>query len=771
MRLTRRAAFLFPIVFPVAAAFALGALSLAAQAPEKPLTIDAIFAHGPLIGEPPDQLTWSPDGKHLTYLDGGELMDVDPATGKTHVLVSAAKMENLNGSNGSEKDRDHRQRYNLASYVWAPDSTHILFDSNGRLWLYDLRNGTGIELGFSGLLSGDDPKFSPDGWSISFIKDHDLAVIALREPGTPTVPLTPTANPASDGQVLLNGEVDWVYEEELDVRSNYFWSPDSKKIAYLQMNETQVPQYPLTDWIPNHATVDWQRFPQPGDQNPEVHLGVVPAGGGKTVWMRIPLHNGDDYVPRFGWVNSKIVWIETLTRDHKHLALFFADADFGEPRQMLQISDDKFLDENYDVTVGDGTIVLTSWGDGHNHLYLYSYDKSKPLNSDAKLDRQLTKGDFEVGDGYNVDIARKVVNYTSNENDPLEQQLWQVNFSGERRQLSEGEGFHQVTFAPDGGAFTDKFSSRLTPPVMRVCRIIDKSGDKTGEKSNVDSCRVFWETHALDSYHLRSPEQLEVKARDGTSLYASLLLPEGASSANPTGNPAGVPLIVNPYGGPHDQIVANQWSGALLFDELLAQHGFAVLHADNRGMGSRGQAFAQAAYRNFGPVQLEDQLTIVDAVLAKYPQLDPKRLGWWGWSWGGTFTVYAMTHSDRFRTGVAVAPVTDWRNYDSIYTERYLGLPADDADGYRDFSVVNSASDLKGRLLIAHGTGDDNVHFENTVQLVQRLIDARIPYDLQIFPRKTHSIAGPEAQTQLFARILAQFETYLKPEATAAGGN
>jgi dipeptidyl-peptidase-4 len=447
--------------------------------------------------------------------------------------------------------------------------------------------------------------------------------------------------------------------------------------------------------------------------------------------------------------------------------LFFADTDYGEARQMLEVSDDKFLDENYDVTVGDGAIVLSNWSDGHNQLYLYSYDKSKPLNSDAKLDRQLTKGDFEVGDVYNVDIARKIVDYASNEGDPLEQQLWQANFNGERRQLSEGAGFHQATFSPDGGAFIDKFSTRMTPPVMRVCRTTDKAGDKPGEKSGADSCRVFWETHALDSYHLHPPEQFEVKAHDGTTLYATLLLPEGASSTNP----AGTPLVVNPYGGPHDQIVTNHWSGALLFDELLTQHGFAVLHADNRGMGSRGRAFEQAAYRNFGPVQLEDQLTVVDAVLAKYPQLDPKRLGWWGWSWGGTFTVYAMTHSDRFRTGVAVAPVTDWRNYDSIYTERYMGLPAEDVDGYRDFSVVNSASDLKGRLLIAHGTGDDNVHFENTVQLVQRLIDAGIPYDLQVFPRKTHSIAGPEAQTELFARILAQFETYLKPEAVAAGGN
>jgi dipeptidyl-peptidase-4 len=223
-----------------------------------------------------------------------------------------------------------------------------------------------------------------------------------------------------------------------------------------------------------------------------------------------------------------------------------------------------------------------------------------------------------------------------------------------------------------------------------------------------------------------------------------------------------VPLIVNPYGGPGPMTVVDKWSDSLLFDELLAEHGFAVLHADNRGTGKRGRAFAQAAYHNFGPVQLEDQLTVVDAVLKKYPQLDAKRLGWWGWSWGGTFTLYAMTHSDRFRAGVAVAPVTDWRNYDSIYTERYMSEPADFPDGYKNFSVVNSAANLKGHLLLAQGTGDDNVHLENSIQFIQKLIEAGIPYDLQLYPRKTHSIAGPDVRTHLFNRILAEFETYLK---------
>jgi dipeptidyl-peptidase-4 len=208
-----------------------------------------------------------------------------------------------------------------------------------------------------------------------------------------------------------------------------------------------------------------------------------------------------------------------------------------------------------------------------------------------------------------------------------------------------------------------------------------------------------------------------------------------------------------------------------LWDELLAQHGFAVLHVDNRGMGGRGRDFEQACYRNFGPLQLADQLAAVDQVLAKYPQLDKNRLGWWGWSWGGTFTLYAMTHSDRFRAGVSVAPVTDWRNYDSIYTERYLGLPSENGDTYRDDSVVNSAKSLTGVLLLAQGTGDDNVHLANSIQFIQKLIEAHLPYDYQVYPRKTHSISGADVRTALYRRILAHFETYLvRPPEQVRGG-
>jgi dipeptidyl-peptidase-4 len=734
--LTRAALLLYSAV--LVCSFA--AHPLAAQAPQKPLTVEAIFAHGWLIGNPPDQLTWSPDGKHLTYIDGVELMDLDPGTGRPHVLVSRAKMAMLDQTGGTEQDRARRLRYHLASYFWAPDSTHLLFDSNGRLWVYNLRNGTGIDAGDSGAASGDDPKFSPDGSSISFIRDRGLTVIHLREPGTPMAVVAPSPNPD-----ILNGGVDWVYEEELNTNSNYFWSPDSKRLAYLQMNESQVPRYPLTDWLPTHANVDFQFYPQPGDPNPDVRVGVVSANGGKTLWIKLPIAAGQDYIPRFGWADNRTLWIETMSRDQKHRAIYLADAGSGQANRALEIGDGKFLIDDYDVYAGPGQFVLGSWSSGYNQLYLYSYDPANPA-APAKLERQLTSGDFDVGDVYRVDFSSRFVDYASNQGNPLAQRLWQVGFDGKRTQLSSGGGFHEGNFAPVGSAFVDQQSARLDPPTLRLCR-------------SAGNCTVFWKTHALNPYHLRAPVPLTVKARDGTTLYATLLLPEGATS------PASVPLIVNPYGGPGEQTVANRWSNDLLFDELLAEHGFAVLHADNRGMAGRGCAFEQAAYHDFGPVQLEDQLTVLDFVLAKYPQLDPKRLGWWGWSWGGTFTLYAMTHSDRFRAGVAVAPVTDWRDYDSIYTERYLGLPGEDPDGYRDDSVLNSAANLKGRLLLAIGTGDDNVHMENTVQFVQRLIQAGLPYDLQIFPRKTHSIDGPDARTELYKRILAHFEQYLMPPA------
>jgi dipeptidyl-peptidase-4 len=722
----------------------LGHLSAAAAEPAnptKPLQVEQLYSLEQAT-EPPQGIQWSPDGTRLSYIDdSGNLVATEGGTGASQVLVDRKKMKAISPPPASEHDLNNRARYKQPSYTWVPDSKHLLFDSNGQLWLFDLLTKTGVQIASTGAGSGDDPKFSPDGNYLSYVRDHNLFVRKLRD--------TSAATRLTDSQAdtLLDGEVDWVYEEELDVRSNYFWSPDSHRLAYLQMTETSVPDYPIADWIPTHATVDHQRYPQPGDPNPAVRVGVVGAGGGRTRWINLPIESGNDYIPRFGWLNAKTLWIEALTRDQKKMTLYFADLSTEELKPVLTMKDDKFLDESYDLTFFASSFLLTSWRDGHNHIYLYGFDDANPLAAGATLVKQLTSGDWDVAQIAAVNQVAHTVYYLSNEGDPRQQQIWVVGMDGEgKRRVSKSGEWHEPVFSPNTNYFADVVSSTTTPPVVDLCH-------------HHEECTTIWKAPPLDVL-LTPPLAIETKAADGaTTLYGQLSLPPGKTAA------ASVPLIVNPYGGPHAQTVTGKWSARTrLFDQLLAQNGFAVLHLDNRGTGGRGREFAQAAYHDFGPVQLGDQIAAVDQTLHAYPQLDAQRLGWWGWSWGGTFTLYALTHSDRFRAGVAVAPVTDWQDYDSIYTERYLGTLASNAEGYRDDSVVNSAANMKGRLLLVQGTGDDNVHFENTIQFIQQLIDADLPYDLQLYPRKTHGIEGPDARTHLFTRILTHFQLYLSEE-------
>ena len=715
-------------------------IGLAGSAAAQSLSVDQIYQQAQAT-EPPDSIQWSPDGTRLSYIaENGDLVAVEGVTGRSSVLVDSEKMKSLNPPIASEHDRNNRTRYRQASYYWVPDSKHLLFDANGQLWFFDLGNKTGLQIASTGSGSGDDPKFSPDGAYLSYIRDHNLYSFRMKDT------VSPARLTDSQNSHILNGEVDWVYEEELEVRSNYFWSPDSRRIAYLQSNETPVPEYPIEDWIPTHASVDMQRYPEPGDPNPVVRIGVVNGGGGKTRWINVPIDNGSDYIPRFGWLNNKALWIEALKRDHKTLTLYFADLTTGETRAVLNETDTKFLDESYDLTFFASNFLLTSWRDGHNHIYLYRYDAANPLSSEATLVKQLTTGDWEVAAIAGINEKAQTVYYTSNEGNPRQQHIWVIGLNGEgRRQVSTQGEWHQPLFSPNTNLFVDTISSTLSPPVLALCR-------------HQSDCDTIWKSPAL-AIALTPPHDVEWKAADGvTTLYGRLFLPADRTA------PASVPLITNPYGGPHAQTVTGQWNAhERLFDQALIDQGFAVLHVDNRGMGGRGKAFAQAAYNNFGPVQLGDQLTAIDQTLKAFAQLDPQRLGWWGWSWGGSFTLYALTHSDRFRAGVAGAPVTDWQNYDSIYTERYLGQPAVNADVYRDDSVVNSAANLKGRLLLLQGTGDDNVHMQNTVQFIQKLIDAGVPYDLQLYPRKTHGVDGEEASTHLYRAVLAHFERYLMP--------
>ena len=714
--------------------------------PVKPLTIEAIYAPGGLGGRGPETLEWSPDDTKLSFLqrddegEHGELWYVDAASGEKKVLVSASKLASLAPDYNKVKDEREKERlmrYHVAAYLWAPDSKHLIFDSQGQLWLFDLATSTAVQFTSAPDPSGD-PKFSPDGSHVSYVRKHNLYVRPVS--GKSERQLTRDTE-----ENLFNGDIDWVYAEELAVRSNYFWSPDSKEMVFLHMDESKVPTYPLVNLIPTHPTVDNEKYPKVGDANPVVKLGVIDADKGKVRWISVT-DDPEAYIPRFGWVRPGIIWVEVLNRNQDKLDLYFADAKSGKSTRVLsETSPGAWINVHDDFRVlksGD-RFLWSSWRDGHTHLYLYGFDKQNPLGGEAKLDRQLTQGDFEVLGVEGVDEAAGTVFFSSDKDDPRQQHIFSIKLDASGlQQLTHDEGMYSAKFSEDGRHYEQTFVGPLAAPRMSLC--------------TVDAaCAPVWQARdEVADYGLRAPKFLEFKAEDGTTLYGRLLLPPHA--------PAGgkIPLIVNIYGGPAAQMVLKELTSP--FDEILAREGFAIFAVDNRGTPGRDRKFQTAIRHEFGAIELKDQLTALDQLFAQYPQLDKDHLAIWGWSNGGSMTIYAMTHSDRFRAGVAVAPVSDQINYDTIYTERYMGQLKDDPSGYRESDVTSAAANLHGALLIAHGTGDDNVHFQNSVQMINALINAGKQFRLMIYPNKTHSIAGSESRDHLFHMIQDHFERELK---------
>ena len=710
------------------------------------LTIRSIYAPNGIPDLMPEAVKWSPDGNKVSYFLQDEksgrlqLYYIDIATGKSAVLVASEKLSSMTPPPAKTKDdreKDNRARYHVAPYHWAPDSQHILFDVNGQLWLHTLSTGTSVSLSSSGDPIGD-PKFSPDGKRLAFVGRHNLRVQLIS--GGEDIALTHDKD-----ENLLNGEVDWVYAEELSVRSNYFWSPNGKKIVFLQMDETKVPSYPITDFIPQHPTVSEEKYPKVGDPNPEVRLAVVNSDGGKLHWIHLT-DNKEIYIPRFGWVRDDLIWATVLNRAQNQLDLYFFDASSGKSRKVLSEKSDTWIetDDNFRILNSGDRFIWPSWRDGYTHLYLYSFDKNSPLSSDAKLEHQITKGDFEVFSIEGIDENSGTLYATTNAIDDRQRHLCSVKLDGsDFRVLTKDEpGTHAANFSPNAKGYIDDFSALMTPPRMSFCRV-------------GGNCDVLWKSRGLERYKLTAPQFVDFQAEDGTKLHGVLFLPPQAGAKK-------IPLIMNPYGGPAVQTIRDQWNSSdLLFNNILLRDGIAVLSVDNRGMAGRGKKFASVVMHNFGETELKDQLAALDQVLGKFPQLDGTRLGWWGWSYGGYMTLNALTHTDRFKAGVAVAPVTDWRDYDSIYTERYMGLVPEFEAAYKKISPVTYAQQLHGHLVEVHGTSDDNVHVQNTMQMINALIDAGKQFDLLLYPRRTHAISGYTARIHLFTRIRDHFRREL----------
>ncbi len=542
---------------------------------------------------------------------------------------------------------------------------------------------------------------------------------------------------------LRNGGLDWVYPEELDLGTAYWWSPDSQSIAYLQFDISREPLYPHEDLRGPRPIYEPQRYPQAGENNPDVRVGVVAAGGGSTRWMD-PAGTRDQYlIARVGWTpDSRNVYVVRTNRVQNKLDLLLAAAGSGKASRIFEETDKYWINVPDDpVFVNHGKEFLwLSERDGFRHLYLRSINSGQT--------RQLTQGSWEVTGIDGVDQAAGRVYYTSSETSPLERQFYSIGMTGQGKQrLSAGSGTHTIAMGPGGHFYLDTFSS--VSPVSAPPRTTLHAGD--GRELG-----VYREANPriTDEYEILPTELVNFRGPDGTLFYARLIRPAGFEAGKK------YPAVVLVYGGPDAQGVRNAWTGADL-DQVLAHQGFVVWQMDNRGSSGRGHAFETPVFHKLGATELADQVAGVE-YLVSLGFVDRARVGIRGWSYGGFMTLHAMLNApDVFRAGIAGAPVTDWHNYDTIYTERYMGLPKDNPDGYHDTALPPQADNLRGKLMIAHNLEDDNVLFQNTVQMIDALERAGKPFEMQVYTEKTHAVTGLEAR-QLNAAMVDFFERNLK---------
>jgi dipeptidyl-peptidase 4 len=710
----------------------------AAAAPGKALTVERIYSQPSLSGRLTRGLVWTPDGKALSYFETKgsgkeaktELWVMDAANGERRLLVASDKLESILPVDTSRPTQaTGLGRRAPSQYQWAPDGAGILFQSSTALAWLDVKSQTARTL-VSGKATLAEPKISPDGRSVSFVRDHNVWIMNLADGKDRTVTQGGT-------EEIRKGELDWVYPEELDIKTAYWWSPDSSAIAYLEMDERKVSQYPLVDFSSPSGEAEMERYPTAGGANPIVRVFVASLRGGEPRAMDTG-EETDIYIPRVNWLtDSKHLAIQRLNRTQTALDLLIADSTTGKTRAVLREIDANWINVSDDLYfLKDGKRFLwSSERSGYRHLYFYDLE--------GKQVAQLTKGEWEVSAVDTVDEAKGLVYFTATEKSPLERHLYRVAFDGTGfTRLTKDEGTHAAVLAPNAAAFYDTYSNSATSPRQDLYRA-DGSRIATVNENKIAE---------LADYHLSPMEFLSVKSRDGVQLNASIIKPPDFHPQKK------YPVLVYTYGGPHAQVVRNGWGGAnFLWHQLMAQKGYIIFSLDNRGSGGRGHAFETPLHFRMGAQELSDQRDGVQYLKA-LPYVDSNRIGVWGWSYGGHMTLHAMFETgDDFKVGFAGGPVTDWRYYDSIYTERYLGLPQKNEKGYQDSSPVKYASQLKGKLLIAHGTGDDNVHFANTLAVINDLIEAGKYVEVLAFPGRGHGVSDPPARRVLMQRVTQFF--------------
>jgi len=710
---------------------------------DKKLTVERLYSTElpSLSGTLPSSIQWMPDGKRFIYLmkdktdEKNKLWLFDVTTGKREVLVPPDQLQKTYQKLAiSEEER--KREFGIPSYILSPDGKALLFSFQGDFYYYPLAQQQLRRLTATSERE-QSPGFSPNGKYVAYTRADNL--YALEIDSALEIQLT-----SDGGGVIRNGYLSWVYFEELYGRSykGFWWSPDSQNIAYYRFDESPVFTMTMVDHIPFEPKAILQRYPKAGEPNPLVKLGVVNLSSKKTVWVDIG-QKEERYIARAIWLpDSSALSLQLLNRLQNRLELLLVDPQTGKVKLVLKEEQPCWVDVKEGIYFFRNSKLFLCLSDksGWRHLYLYDLE--------GKLIRQLTDGKWAVRRVIRVDEGRELVYFIASEKSSLESHLYRVKLDGSGFQrLTREEGSHSINMPPAAGCYIDTYSNINAPARMDL---FDSEGAKlfTIEENRVEE---------LAQYRLSTPEFLTVPSSDGLQLPAVMIKP-------PDFNPKKkYPVLFSIYGGPASQRVSNSWGGTNgLWHQMLAQHGIIVFSLDNRASVHFGKEGANKIYRRLGYWEVLD---LIDGVkyLRRLPYINSNRIGIWGWSYGGYMTCMAMFNgADYFQVGVSVAPVTHWRDYDTIYTERYMGLPSDNEEGYTEGSPLTHVDKLKGKLLLVHGTLDDNVHFQNAVQLAYELIKAGKQFDLMFYPRKDHGIYGDNARPHLFTMITDFLLRHLK---------
>jgi dipeptidyl-peptidase 4 len=703
-------------------------LADAAVGQQKELTLEDLFHPDRKVsfeGTAPIGFKWLMDGEHyVERVDeaGSPLAKVNARTGERSRFFDSSRLETaFSELPGIDRDAA-RKTVQAANFITAPDEKGLLMYHDNDIFHYSLADDRLVRLTSSAELEKE-AAYSPDGNSVAFVRGNNLFVASTA--GGQEKQLT------QDGsEKLLNGILDWVYQEELYGRGNYrafWWSPDSARLAFLQLSEDQVPVTPIVDHTSERPALEQNFYPRPGDPNPKVRLGVVAAAGGPVDWVDQQNYGDEEIlIVRVGWSPGGQLVYQVQNRVQTWLDLNLWDQTTRRITRLLRETSKGWVEVRGEpLWLADGSFLWLSDRDGWTHVYHHSRE--------GTFVRAITSGEWSVSEVHGMDRTGWLY-FSAVPERTVETQIFRIQLNGgQLTQLTQPPGSHSAEFNPTFTMFLNSWSDVLTPPRAAI---------HSASGSQVVRLLAGPTRRPIEEFRLSRPEFLKVKSRDGFELDAFLIKPLDFDAAKR------YPVLVSTYAGPQSPTVRNRWNG-LGWHQFLAQEGYLIWGVDPRGASGRGPGLAWPSRGNLGELELRDVEDSLDW-LKEQPWVDGARIGVWGWSYGGYFTAYALTHSTSFKVGIAGAPVTDWRLYDSIYTERFMGLPKDNREGYDRSSVLKAAANLHGRLLLIHGLIDDNVQLDNSVRLIYELQKAGRQFEVMFYPNSRHGVTIPALNYHMY---------------------